>query len=103
MRLHALVSGNCGLRFSCAGGCRANAFSLTGSLTGCDLSYKKAYNWLEDNTYEKIKSFYDKKELDQKNINPRYDEHVVGPASEGYGPWTPPVTSAIKAYRRNNS
>lgn len=94
--------GNCGLRFSCAGGCRANAYAQTGSLTGCDLSYKKAYKWLEENNYEAVRSFYDKNELEQKIPSLRKGEHLVGSDSEGYGPWTPPVSSAIKAIREGD-
>lgn len=91
--------GNCGLRFSCAGGCRANAYAQTDSLTGCDLSYKKAYNWLEENDYEEATSFYEKNELEQKRPHLREGEHLVGSVSEGYGPWIPPVSSALRAIR----
>ena len=95
--------GNCGLRFSCAGGCRANAHAQTGSITGCDLSYKEAYDWLEENDYETVTSYYDRHELEQKKPHLREGEHLVGSASEGYGPWTPPVSSALKAIRNRES
>lgn len=42
----------CGLRYLCLGGCRASAFFLTGSLTGCDRNYKDYVSLLLDHLVE---------------------------------------------------
>lgn len=42
----------CGLRYLCLGGCRANAFFLTGSLMGCDRTYRDYVSLLLDHLVE---------------------------------------------------
>ncbi len=98
--------GECGLRYICAGGCRANAYHQTGSLIGKDIRRCDAIKELQKLPLDaEVKSFFTEEEL---SVNLKKYEIVEGSSlkerlfygseTEGLGPWIPYTAMLFRKY-----
>lgn len=100
--------GNCGMRYACVGGCRANAFHGDGSLFGRDFRRCKVHAKRAQGKLDMTISFYTDEELKSISINPvtdsKYSSWFNCVESEGHGPWIPyiGVINRVKNRRMQN-
>lgn len=88
--------GECGMRYACVGGCRANAFHGSGSLLGKDIRRCKVQESRAASELDTSLSFYSREELLQAKYNTNQDDSACfldklfsAFGSEGTGPWIP--------------
>lgn len=84
--------GECGMRYACVGGCRANALHQEKSLTGRDMRRCKVHIKRAKGELETLPSFFSEEELindKYKLTENQYDTMFSNVESEGRGPWVP--------------
>lgn len=92
--------GECGMRYACVGGCRANAFHQQDSLTGRDMRRCKVHCAREKGELKTLPSFFTKEELINdkfKLTENQYDAMFASIESEGRGPWIPYTGVQLRA------
>ena len=100
--------GECGLRYYCVGGCRANAYHQQGTFLGPDIRRCNAVKKTVDLLNNPIK-FFTEEELDISKYKTRLiiddDEkkQFLSSEGEGRGPWIPFPTILLKKKKRDSN